>query len=84
MNQMLSIKDVRNRLADVVAGVEMRGDEVVITKFGKPRAIIVPFNKKKALKSALDESFGIWKDRKDMKDSAKWVREMRDKTSLRQ
>lgn len=84
MTQTVSIKEARNNLADIVARVEMAGDEVVITKFGKPRAMVVPIRKMHVAGEGLDEAFGIWKDRKDIKSTAKWVRELRDKTSLRQ
>ena len=84
MTQTLSIKDARNSFADLISRVEMTGDEVVITKFGKPKAMVVPFKKSQSLSEILDESFGIWKDRADMKNTAKWVRNLRDKTSLRQ
>lgn len=83
MTQTLSIKDVRNKLADIVSRVEMAGDEIIITKFGKPRAMLVPITKEMALKSALDETFGAWRNRRDIKDSAKWARELRIKTSTR-
>lgn len=84
MIQTLSIKDARNNLADIVSRVEMRGDEIVITKFGKPRAMLVPFSDKKSLVGKFDEAFGAWKGRKDIKDSGKWVRNLRKKISLRQ
>jgi len=84
MSTIVSIKDVRDKLADIIARVEMTGDKVIITKFGKPRAMIVPLSNEKAVKIDLSESFGAWKNRKDIKNTAKWVREMRDKTSLRQ
>ena len=82
MIQTLSIKDARNNLADIVSRVEIAGDEIIITKFGKPRAMIVPIDHKKSTGS-LDEVFGAWKNKKDIKDTAKWVRELRDKISLR-
>lgn len=84
MTQTLSIKDARNNLADIVSRVEMAGDEVIITKFGKPRVKIVPLSIDKISKIDLSESFGAWSERGDIKNTAKWVREMRDKTSLRQ
>lgn len=84
MTQTLSIKDARNKLADIVSRVEMAGDEIIITKFGKPRAMIVPISASKLSKIDLTESFGAWKGRDDIKNTAKWVREMRHKTSLRQ
>lgn len=84
MTQVLSIKDTRNNLADIVSRVEMTGDEVIITKFGKPRAMFVPLPDKKSAKANLDEVFGIWRGRTDIKDSGKWVRNLREKISLRQ
>lgn len=82
--QTLSIKDVRNSFSDIVSRVEMRGDEIVITKFGKPRAMLVPFSNKKTLVGKFDEAFGAWRERNDIKDSGKWVRNLRRKISLRQ
>lgn len=84
MTQVLSIKDTRNNLADVISRVEMTGDEVIITKFGKPRAMLVPYTNKKSAMGNLDEVFGIWRGRSDIKDSRKWVRNLREKISLRQ
>ena len=84
MTQTLSIKDARNNLSDIVSRVEMRGDEIVITKFGKPRAMLVPFSDKKTLVGKFDETFGAWKERLDIKDSGIWVRNLRRKISLRQ
>lgn len=83
MTQTISIKDTRNNLADIVSRVEMTGLEVIITKFGKPRAMLIPVSDKKSLKGNFDEAFGIWKDRKDIKNSAKWVRALRNKMSQR-
>lgn len=84
MTQLISIKDTRNNLADIVSRVEMTGQEVIITKFGKPRAMLVPVSSAKLGSDSFDEAFGIWKDRRDIKNTAKWVRELRDKMSLRQ
>ena len=84
MTQLISIKETRDKLAEVISRVAIAGDEFIITKFGEPKAMIVPIIKDKERKSALEEAFGIWKDRKDIKSSAKWVRVLRDKMSLRQ
>ena len=83
MTQIISIKDTRNNLADIVSGVEMRGDEIIITKFGKPRAMLVPISYKKSAMGSFDEVFGVWKGRGDIKDSARWVRNLRRRISLR-
>lgn len=83
MIQTLSIKDVRNRFADIVSRVEMAGDEVIITKFGKPRARIVPISRTQPSKVLLRETFGAWRNRKDIKNTAKWVTSLRAKMSVR-
>ena len=83
MTQTLSIKDTRDRLAEIINQVSIAGDEFVITKFGQPKAMIVPISKAKAQKSVLEETFGAWKHRSDIKDSGKWVRELRAKLSVR-
>ena len=83
MTQLISIKDTRNNLADIISRVEMTGDEIIVTKFGKPRAMIVPVYNKKPLGN-FDETFGAWKGRKDIKDTGDWVRNLRTKISLRQ
>lgn len=83
MIQTLSIKDARNKLADIVSRVEMAGDEIVITKFGRPRAMIVPVSKVQSLRSVLRETSGAWKNRKDIKNTARWVASLRAKMSRR-
>ena len=83
MTQILSIKDTRNRLADVINQVAIGGDTFVITKFGQPKAMIVPISEESA-SGNFDEVFGAWKDRRDIKDTGKWVRNLRRKISLRQ
>lgn len=83
MTQTLSIKDTRAKLADVVNQVAIAGDSFIITKFGKPKAIIVPFTEEKSVRGNFDEVFGAWKTRKDITNTARWVRELRTKISLR-
>lgn len=83
MTQTLSIKDTRNNLADIISRVEIAGDEIIITKFGKPRARIVPIIKTQPIKSAIRETAGAWSHRKDIKNTAKWVRDLRAKMSIR-
>lgn len=83
MTQTLSIKDTRDKLADVVNQVAVAGDVFVITKFGQPKAMIVPITKIKAQESVLEETFGAWKGRKDIKNTAKWATALRTKMSTR-
>lgn len=83
MTQTLSIKDTRVKLAEIINQVAIAGDEFVITKFGQPKAMIVPISKAKAQKTALEETFGAWKHRSDIKDTGEWVRNLRRKLSVR-
>lgn len=83
MTQVLSIKDTRNNLADIVARVAISGDVFVITKFGQAKAMIVPVSRADIVDiSGIEESFGAWGRRK-IKDSAKWVANLRAKMSTR-
>lgn len=79
--QTISIKDAREQFSDLVNQVAIAKKQFVITKFGKPRAKVVPIDEKKTKKrfSGLEASFGAWKDRTDIKDSAKWVAKQRKK-----
>lgn len=43
MSQTLPLKDVRDQLSDLVSRVAYGDQKVVITKFGKPVAALVPF-----------------------------------------
>jgi len=83
MTQTLSIKDTRNKLADVVNQVAILGDSFVITKFGQPKAMIVPIPQGKVALGSLEEVFGAWKGRKDIEDTGSWVRNLRTKISKR-
>ena len=84
MAQVLSIKDTRDKLADVVNQVAISGDVFVITKFGKAKAMIVPVSGANiADTSGIEESFGGWARRTDIKNSSKWVAKLRAKMSAR-
>lgn len=84
MIQQVSIQDARNDFANLVAQTAIAGRQFVITKFGKPSAMLVPVQKRTNKKlSGLDAAFGLWKDRKDIKDTAKWAANLRTKMSLR-
>ncbi len=84
MIQQITIKDTRTNLAHLVNQVSLVGTQFVITKFGKPTAMLTPI-KENAInpKTSLSTSFAAWNKRKDIKDSAKWVAALRSKVSLR-
>ena len=84
MTQQMSVKDTRDNLAEIINQVSVGGNTVIITKFGKPKAMIVPVSDKiPSPVSGLEESFGMWKNRKEMKNSRKWVADLRAKMSKR-
>lgn len=87
--QQISIKELRESLADIIDQVAIGGKRFEITKFGKRRAVLVPIDQtpKKSQKKYVDFSklpaCGMWKDREDMKDPVKWVNDLRRRESLR-
>ena len=84
MIQTVSIKDTRDNLAELVERVAIAGEEFVVTKFGNPKAMLVPVLKGKMWTGGgFDKVFGVWRNREDIKNSATWVRKLRTKTSLR-
>ncbi len=84
MAQLISIKDTRDKLADIVNEVAFGNNTFIITKFGEPKAMIVPIQNTKKDTSWIKESSGAWSNRTDIKDSNKWVENLRAKMSTRQ
>lgn len=67
----MSIKDVRDNLAEVVARVALMNEEVVVTKFGKAKVKILPVvggdmlvSEEEKFKRLLKQTAGMWKNRK--------------------
>lgn len=84
MLQTIPIKDTRNQLADLINQVDVAGRSFIITKFGKPKAMLGPVQSTPAKASARQlPSFGAWKHRTDVGDSEVWVRKLRKKMSSR-
>lgn len=72
-----SIVDLRYRMKSVLAALD-RGEPVTVLHRGRPRARLVPITEKKKRRSLTEHpAFGMWKDREDMADVAKYVRELR-------
>lgn len=88
-SQTVTIKELRDNLAQLIEEVAIAGKRIEITKFGKRKAVLAPIDtshdrkKKKAIDVTKLPGFGMWKDRKDMKDSAKWVHDLRVRESTR-
>jgi prevent-host-death family protein len=54
MAKILPISDVKARLPELVAGVMEREEEVVVTRNGKPAAVLVNVGEYERLKETLD------------------------------
>lgn len=88
---MISTKELRDNLSEILERVAIGGQTFIVSKFGKKKAMISPVvekrtaSKKQGIKRDLRSlpAYGMWKDRKDMADSAAWVRKMRLKQSFR-
>lgn len=75
-------------MSEILEKVAVGEQTFIVYKFGRKKAIInPPFTKTKMKKKKIDFSklpaYGIWKDRKDMRNSAAWVRKLREKNSRR-
>jgi len=69
-------KELRFHTKELLESVS-RGEEVIITFRGKPYAKLVPLKESKKNDGKEDELFGMWKDRKDLKDVDSYVRKLR-------
>lgn len=54
MTKTLPISEVKTRLPELVSGVEQREEEIVVTRKGKPAAVLVNFAEYERLKESLD------------------------------
>jgi antitoxin YefM len=54
MAKTLSLSEVKTRLPELVAGVQEREEEVIVTKNGRPAAILMNVNEYTRLKETLD------------------------------
>ena len=71
-------KSLRSRVGEILACVD-RGESVVITYRGKPRARLVGIDET-GNPSAAGEGFpgfGMWQDHEEMQDVDAWLRGMR-------
>lgn len=85
--QTFSIRETRAQLSDIINQVSVANRSFVITKFGKPKAMIAPvtlyLKQPSKMLKGIEMTAGAWKHRKDIKDSAKWVANLRHKMSSR-
>lgn len=54
MSKTMPISEVKTRLPELVSGVQEREDEIVVTRNGKPAAVLVNYDEYARLKETLD------------------------------
>jgi prevent-host-death family protein len=54
VNGQMALRDVKNRLSEVVDQVEREHDRVVITKHGRPAAVVLSIDDLESLEESLD------------------------------
>jgi antitoxin YefM len=54
MAKTMPISEVKTRLPELVSGVEEREDEIVVTRNGKPAAVLINYHEYARLKETLD------------------------------
>ncbi len=70
-------KDLRFHSKELLDSVD-RGEEVIITYRGKPRAKLIPIqNENNGYDEEENHLFGIWKDNKSVQNVDEYVREIR-------
>jgi len=86
----ISTKELRNNLAEILEKVAIGRQTFLISKFGRKKALIVPLTVGDAVGKERQRgnlrnlsAFGMWKDRREMKDSTFWVSKFRERESFR-
>jgi prevent-host-death family protein len=72
-----SVRDLRYRTKDVLKAVD-RGEVVTVLYRGKERARLIPLSADGQAESVIPgKAFGMWKDRRDLRDVSAYVRKLR-------
>ncbi len=71
-----SILDIRRHMGRILEALD-QNEEVVLTYRGREKATIVPAGQATKGDLTSHPAFGMWADRKDMKDVKQYVRDMR-------
>ena len=74
-------KDLRLHTRELIAATE-RGEQIVITFRGKPRAMLIPLASEAKNRDTRNPVFGIWSDRNDAETVDKQVRRLRKPRSF--
>ena len=69
-------RDLRTQSKKLLEAVD-RGEEVVITHRGRPRARLVPLDRETSGDSGSPELFGMWRDHEAVEDVGVYVRRLR-------
>jgi antitoxin YefM len=54
MAKTFPLSEVKTRLPELVAGVQERDEEIIVTKNGRPAAVLVNYDEYERLKETLD------------------------------
>ena len=54
MSRTMPISEVKTRLPELISGVQEREEEIVVTRNGKPAAVLVNYDDYERLKDTLD------------------------------
>lgn len=54
MTRTLPLSEVKTRLPELVSKVEVREDQIVVTRHGKPTAVILSYDEYERLRETLD------------------------------
>ena len=72
-----SVLDLRKNMKEVIAAID-RNEKVTLTYRGRKKAVLIPCSEEVSKTSVVEHpAFGMWADRKDMKNVAKYVRDLR-------
>lgn len=83
----ITTKDLRDNLSQVLEQVAYGNQSYLISKFGKYKALLTPYQVQPAAKlptAKLKPLFGLWKGHKNIKSSTDWVNKIRNLQSFRQ
>lgn len=74
----VSVVDLRRKMPEVLRALDRR-ETVTLLYRGKKKALLIPVGEEKKKPRPVWEhpAFGMWKDRKDMKDVEQYVRRLR-------
>ena len=73
---VVTAKQLRLKTSEILKRVQRVGS-ATITLRGKPVARLTAVNKEEGKPLAAFRAFGMWADRKDIKDASAWVRKIR-------